>query len=171
MELIDLKTELREELKNAFDVYSQQLSMFSEQELNRKPVFGGWTAGQVTDHISKAVDGLPDGSTTKAERPFDLHVETLKGLFLDFNTKMNAPEFVHPSDGPFAIKSQLERLAALKHENLEFITSRDLEEVCLDFEVPFMGFLTRYEWLHFFNVHLQRHCNQLKNIYKSVHKQ
>lgn len=170
MELIDLRTELSADIKNAFAAFTQQLSLFNNSELNMQPSFGGWTAGQVADHIIKATKGLPDEQTAIAERAFDQHVENLKRLFLDFSTKMNAPEFVHPAEGPFDSKSQLVEFNANLNEHLEAIESKDLEELCLGFEVPFTGYLTRYEWLQFFIVHVLRHTNQLKNIYMDVHK-
>lgn len=170
MELIDLKTELSADLRNAFAAFVQQLASFNNHELNTQPSFGGWTAGQVADHIIKATKGLPDEHTAVAERSFDQHVDNLKKLFLDFSTKMNAPDFVHPSEGPFDSSKQLAEFQSNLHEHLDVIESKDLEEICLDFEVPFMGHLTRYEWFQFFVVHVLRHTNQLKNIYEDVHR-
>ncbi|MBE7179216.1 MAG: DinB family protein, partial [Mucilaginibacter polytrichastri] len=40
----------------------------------------------------------------------------------------------------------------------------DLSMLCLGFDFPGLGFLTRYEWLYFNIYHTQRHIRQLRNI-------
>jgi hypothetical protein len=46
------------------------------------------------------------------------------------------------------------------------IVSVDMTVTCLDFEMPKVGLLTRYEWVRFFCCHIRRHTWQLGNILK-----
>jgi hypothetical protein len=44
------------------------------------------------------------------------------------------------------------------------INNVDLTRICLDMELPTIGYLTRYEWLWFIEMHLRRHTFQLQDM-------
>lgn len=159
---------LAEEMQQAADEFMATLSRFSNEQLNTVPFAGSWTAGQVADHIRKATDGLPDANTKAADRDPSLYVETLTSLFLDFKAKYESPEFVRPDIGPFQTRALLRELVRIKNENAAIALTRDLTHLCLDFEMPGLGHLTRYEWLKFMVAHIQRHSYQLKNIAEKI---
>jgi hypothetical protein len=159
---------LAEEIQQSADEFIATLSRFSNDQLNTIPFAGSWTAGQVSDHIRKATDGLPDTHTKAADRDPALYVETLTSLFLDFTVKYESPGFILPDTGPFQTKALLRELVRIKNENAAIALTKDLTHLCLDFEMPGLGHLTRYEWLKFIVAHVQRHSYQLKNIGEKV---
>ncbi len=147
------------------------ISRFQQEEFNRIPFVGSWTAAQVAEHILKSVSGALEvikGPVQPANRNSNEKVDWIRELFLDFGTKMISPEFVLPSSAP-ADKDI--RYAALEKtfNKIEFtIGSLDLDPVCMAFEFPNAGFLTRTEWIWFAIYHTQRHNRQLDNIYASI---
>lgn len=159
---------LAEEIQQSAELFMATLLKFSNEQLNMVPFAGSWTAGQVADHIRKATDGLPDMNTRLADRDPELYVETLRSLFLDFTAKYESPDFILPDAGPFQRDALLSELARVKNANAEIALTRDLTHLCLDFEMPGLGYLTRYEWLNFMAAHIQRHAYQLKNIAEKI---
>jgi hypothetical protein len=164
---MDAKT-LAIEIEQSVDDFLMTLSKFDNEQLNIVPFPGSWTAGQVADHLRKATDGLPDQHTTAADRDPELYVETLQALFLNFNVKYESPEFIIPDGGPFESGLLIKQFERLKNDNAAVARSNDLSLLCLDFEMPGLGALTRYEWLKFFIAHTQRHAYQLKNIAERI---
>jgi hypothetical protein len=156
-----------DELEGTRKELQQVLSSFTPEQLNTIPFAGSWTAGQVGEHVLKSVSGTlnnVNGDVHPTERNPEENVGQLRDIFLNFKIKMTSPDFILPTTEP---KNKEELLGALE-ENISGLekTARteDLSATCLAFEMPFMGPLTRMEWLSFANFHTQRHIHQLKNI-------
>jgi hypothetical protein len=86
----------------------------------------------------------------------------------DMDQKFTAPEPLRPDDRPRSRSEVLDELNRVRGKDLTIIDSEDLTAVCMDFELPSIGYLTRYEWLWFIQMHLNRHTFQLKNIRKKM---
>lgn len=157
-------TNLFQEFRATAEEFIQLVSSVNEDIFNVVPFAGSWTPGQVADHIIKATGGIPDGRTEKATRPHDELIPLIDATFLNFGVKYVSPDFVRPDEGPFQKNIVLRSLEEIKENNLAIASKRDLSAVCLEFEVPGMGYLTRYEWMRFFTVHTQRHIRQLKQM-------
>ena len=144
------------------------LASFSPDQLNATPAGGGWSAGQVADHLIKASVVEPlYGPVAPTQRAPDEYVQPLRDQFLDFNTKMNSPAFILPGNGPYSRESLLEELESIGTKIRTAILTLDLSASCL--WVPReLGELTRWELIHFHLFHTQRHTHQLKQIYQSV---
>lgn len=160
MDIQSLATEIRW----SADLFIKSLSAFPEDKINVIPFSKSWTAGQVANHMIKATDGLPDQVTKPAERKPDQQVELIKSIFLDFSTKLPAPKFIIPDDGPFQKEELLFDLAKNRDNNINIISSKDMTQLCLALELSQMGFLTRYEWMKLMSFHMQRHTHQLNKI-------
>lgn len=162
-----LDTEIRE----TFDELIREFSSIPEETINIVPVEGGWTAGQLAEHVLKSTSGLPEmlhEKTEEASRPPDQHVRMIRSVFLDYSTKMEAPEFVVPSAGPHDKATLLDALAQSKSSLAKAALDLDLTGLSKGFEFPNMGYLTRLEWLTFSVVHTKRHLEQLKRIHKTL---
>jgi hypothetical protein len=166
----DIKGQLAASIDNAYLDFIKILNSVKEEQLNTVPFEGSWTAGQVTDHILKATADIPDGNTRAADRPFHVLAPELESTFLNFDIKMQAPEFVQPGNGPFSKNALIESLDQTRNLHLETIANKDLTAVCLDFEFPYTGHLTRYEWFRFFAAHVRRHTRQLQHIAGALSK-
>lgn len=140
------------------------VSTFDEKELNRVPYSGSWTPAQVAVHILIATDGLPDGNTSPAHRPYDASLPKITPWWEDFNHKFTAPLPLQPGDEPRTKAVLLDELARVRKKDMAIVDKEDLSAVCLDFELPTVGYLTRFEWLWFIEIHLRRHKYQLEKM-------
>ncbi len=173
---IDLPINDLNKLLKELDITARELLQiiagFSQQQFNKLPFAGSWTAGQVSEHLLKSIEGIPqlmNGNTKPTtERKADDHVITIESIFLDFDTKMKSPDFILPSDGPHDRNEMLNSFRACLDEIAMKARTMDLTLTCTDFAFPGVGELTRWEWISFGICHARRHTLQLKNIYKHV---
>lgn len=164
-----MATELNTEIKETAATLLDTLAAFNKEQLNKVPFEGSWTAGQVGEHLIKAVSAdLLYGNTTETERPPDVMVKPLRDQFLDFSIKFQSPDFIIPSDGPHDKEAVVNKLRKIWEDIAEAASTLDLTKTCLDFELPGAGHLTRLEWLNFMVVHTKRHTHQLNNIHKAL---
>lgn len=141
------------------------LEGFSEGRLNKVPFEGSWTAGQVAEHLLKSggVAEVVWGRTEPALRAPDEKLGPLS-IFLDMTVKFKTPDFIQPSEGFHAKAPLVEGLKESWRKIGEAVDTMDLSALCLDFEMPQMGTLTRMEWIGFYVFHTKRHLHQLYNI-------
>ncbi|MEH6306742.1 DinB family protein [Olivibacter sp. CPCC 100613] len=159
--------QLAASVTKAFDEFVGLIVKFDEWHINQKPPYGGWTAAQVADHIIQGTAGLPDSHTQAPTRKIDAYVESLRDIFLNFEIKLESPDFIYPGNGPFDKSELITALESNKQQHVKTITNTDLTALCLDFEFPTYGFLTRYEWLMFIRFHVHRHSHQLMQIFEA----
>lgn len=164
-----MATELNTEIKETANALLQTLAAFNKEQLNKVPYADSWTAGQVGEHLIKAVSaGILYGTTKDTERPPDVMVKPLRDQFLNFDIKMESPDFILPSDGPHDKEATINKLQGVWKELAEAADTLDLTKTCLDFTIPGVEPMTRLEWLNFYIAHTKRHTHQLKNIYKAL---
>jgi hypothetical protein len=167
METILIDTE------QTFTTLIETVSSFDEEQLNDIPFKGSWSGGQVVQHLILANSGFIEvmqGPVKEPEREPDQLVGRIKKDFLNFDVKMESPEFILPLPISYSKSRQLGTLENIKSGLLHLIETMDLDQVCLAFELPEYGFLTRFEAVYFVNYHTQRHTRQLKNIYLQCSK-
>ncbi|HJY64618.1 MAG TPA: DinB family protein [Ignavibacteria bacterium] len=146
----------------------QTLSSFTNEQFNKIPFEGSWTAGQVTEHLfkseSNAVKVMQGNTRQTNEREHDANEEAIRLSFLNFDIKFQSPDFILPTDGPKE-RSTLQRgFEGTRIKIRKAITDQDLSLTCTDFSFPGIGLLTKYEWICFVLCHSIRHTRQLKNI-------
>ncbi|OXA78584.1 DinB superfamily protein [Flavobacterium aquidurense] len=168
-----MKTTLQTNIVETFKNLSEIHSKFSETELNTVPYEGSWTAGQTTQHILKACSGYAAlflGKTEETTRTPDLYIKDIEALFLNFNIKMNAPDYLLPEIIDYNKGEQTLELLNKEADLLTLSAIHDLTLTCLDSQVPGFEKFTILEWLSFALIHTQRHTHQLNEIYKIVNK-
>lgn len=161
------KTSLVNELTNVFSELEKQIERFDETSFNQKPTNGNWSPAMVAQHLVLAgtnFDKLLLGNTSQTESKADEKVAQLKDIFLNFDVKMTSPEFIEPADETYNRKVLLEQLNAIGKSVTDVVPNLDLTQTCLDFEMPYMGFLTRLELISFLIYHTQRHTHQLNKM-------
>lgn len=164
---IDTKS-LEVTLTKAFDNFIEAFSAFKDSEVNTAIEKGNWTPTQVVKHILLATDGLPDASTKPSERPVDALLPMIRPWWEDMSQKFQSPEPLRPDNNPATRDELLAELYRVKQNDLAMIVEKDLSALCLDMELPSVGYLTRFEWLWFIEMHLNRHTFQLRNLRKST---
>jgi hypothetical protein len=151
----------------------QTIAAFTNEQFNVVPYKGSWTAGQVAEHLLKAESGIPvvlKGNSKSTERPADEKMETIRSIFLDFDTKMESPDFILPSEEPKEKEIFLDGFQKNRIAVKELAGCIDLSRSFTDFPFPGIDVLTGMEWLFFMTCHSKRHTRQLKNIYTIVNK-
>lgn len=159
------RKELAKEYVAMYDSLLQTIDAFKEKDYNKQPPFGGWTPAEVVQHIIMATGDLPDQQTVPTDRLYFEKDETIRSVFLDFNTKMNAMDMLTPENREYNREEQVKSIEGIREKHLRSIREKDLFALCLDFELPVWGTLTRYEWVKFIGYHTIRHLHQLKNIH------
>ena len=158
------KDHLQKALTTAFDEFITLFTSFDEDSINRKPSLHSWTPAQVAAHIILATDGVPDTTTRPLDREIDLYLPAIRPWWEDLSQKFKSPEPLRPDDNPRSKNEVLSELQRVREKDLKIVARADLTPICLDFDLPTIGYLTRYEWLWFIQMHLKRHLFQLQNM-------
>jgi len=158
------KTHLLEALECAFDEFITLFSSFTDDDINRIPFPNSWTPAQVALHIILATNGVPDRETVVADRPFDAYLPKIRPWWEDLSQKFQSPVPLRPDNKLHLKNKLLAELQRCREKDRVIIADSDLTMICLDMELPTVGFLTRHEWLWFIEMHVKRHIFQLKNM-------
>jgi hypothetical protein len=142
------------------------LEPLDEEQMNRIPFPGSWTAGQLGEHLLKsyrAID-LSKVLASPSSRLGDEKCPQIDAVFLDFTTKYPPPDFIVPSAGTISGRKLADDLRKTADGIATYVGGRDLSFTCPEFEVIGFGDLTAHEWIHFLTAHSKRHVRQLRNI-------
>jgi hypothetical protein len=156
--------ELLQEFEAATNAYIELVAALSQEEINTVPFTGSWTAAQVTEHLCKSDQAMIqalNGPVQPTNRPPDAGVNELRSIFLDFSTKLPAPEFIIPAPGTHDKDSLIGTFKAGREQIGKAIQTLDLTATC---HMPIFGKPTRLELIAFVIFHTQRHTNQVKHI-------
>jgi hypothetical protein len=160
--------ELLEMLDKTTTEFLQTVVSFSETAINTVPYQDGWTAAQVADHVTLSNKGMVQSlniTGSQTDREPDAKAQELKDIFLNFETKLQSPKFILPTQDTYQkekVIADLERSiedvkATANSVNLfETINHRIFQEI------------TKLEIIHFVIYHTQRHIYQLKKIFQKV---
>lgn len=166
-EIIKTNQPLAVQLQSVADDLIQTLDFIRQEDINRIPFQGSWTAAQVGEHIVLSVSSITallKGNSGTTNRAPDKYIQALKDMFLDLNLKFTSAPSITPDDKYYDKDILTAKLQIVFDEMLEVIDTKDLTDSCLESEFPGMGHLTRLEWLYQTLYHTQRHVHQLKNI-------
>ena len=166
-----MEKQLINEIETTAHELLQVVDSFQQDAFNEIPFEGSWTPGQVTEHIFLSTSGIlkaVNGNTEPTQRDPHQMIAPLREAFLNFNIKMQSPDFILPSDDPKDKQALLQMTKDTWKGLARAAQAGDLTATCLDFEMPTVGRLTRSEWLSFAVVHTQRHIWQLKKISKAI---
>jgi hypothetical protein len=163
---MDIKATLTE-ADQTFTNLLQVLSTIPQQNINKIPFAGSWTAGQDVQHIILSAGGsvqLLNGPIKDTDRDFEENVAKVRAMFLNFDTKFQSPESICPEEKDYDKQELINALQEIKANYLKSIETLDPTKTCLMFEFPGSGHITRAEAIAFTNTHTIRHLHQLKNI-------
>ncbi|KGE13527.1 DinB family protein [Sphingobacterium deserti] len=161
-----------EAFEEVSDAFVDIIKNLDEEVLNTKPADGGWSPGQIGDHIRKSyasVDTM-NGNSRETEREPDARIPEIKSTFLNFDIKMESPEGVLPTEKRIDKEKLLGALELRIRQSIDVIDNHDLTHTCTDYEIPEYGAFTRLEWLWFNIYHTQRHLKQLQDTVKALRK-
>jgi hypothetical protein len=143
------------------------LDRFSDQSFNTVPAAGGWTGGQVAEHVLMSASGVADalhGPAKPADRDPEQHIKLLGNIFLNFDVKLKSPDFILPSDTSKDKEALIRLLGEAFDRTIRIAESDNLDAICTTFEMPTLGMLSKKEFIWFTIVHTKRHIYQLTHI-------
>lgn len=160
------KNELITQGRQTCTTLLETLEQFTPESFNKIPPQGGWTPGQIAEHLllSAGVAEAITGKTEPSKRPADQHIDTLAAIFLDFAVKLQSPDFIVPEAKDYDQQEMIYRLKTVWTKLKEAVRLLDLSVLCVDFEFPGLGPLTRQEWIWFYVFHTQRHNRQFQGL-------
>ena len=163
------KTELLDQIDEAVSQLIELMSTLEEDEVNSIPYADSWTAGQLFQHIRKSTEAMAQAMKKEgapADRDPGENIPILKKTFLDFTTKLNAPEFIIPEETTYVKADIIQKLGASFQQLRENAKSAsDLTVVIKNLPI---GDVTKWEILHFVLYHTQRHLQQMKKIHDAI---
>lgn len=168
-----MEKQLLAEMEQTAATFEELAASFTQEQINTMPFEGSWTPGQVIDHVLKSLSKISSAvyaTTTPSDRDPALRVAPIRNLFLDFDKKLNSPDFILPDTTPLQKEVLLASSKRLFEKIITAINTLDLSVLCLDFQAPRSDKFTRLEWIYFILYHTQRHIHQLKKIAAVVNK-
>ena len=111
--------ELKKQINTTLSDLSATLELFDQEKLNRIPFEDSWTGGQVIKHLNLSNNGFADvmnGPAKESNRPVDQNVQGIKDSFLNFNIKMNSPDFVIPEFREYQKDLLVQKLEIIKEK-------------------------------------------------------
>jgi hypothetical protein len=166
-----MSQEIIPQLENALEQTISLLGSLSEEQLNTIPFKGSWTAAQVGRHIYKSLDGtgqmLQSPMPVPERNPLERAPE-YKNILLDFDRKMESPDFLIPEETAYDRKQLVASIKEVKEEVLPVAEKASLnEEAPLTDGNPLKG-STKLEILHFLAYHTIRHNRQIEKIREAL---
>ncbi|MDI9259608.1 DinB family protein [Alicyclobacillus sendaiensis] len=147
----------------------------SDDEFNASPGPGRWSVAQVLEHIWKTdMSIIPVfRRAAKDRRPY---TGSPKGVerAADRTVKIEAPEFIRPSDEPKsrdALRQALEEARRTLMEAARAVGDpEELERLGAPVPHPVFGELSLREWLEFVGYHERRHVAQARETLEDVRR-
>lgn len=162
---------LQAQIQPTFDDMVSAIRECNDDDFNKIPFEGSWTAGQVAEHVRLSVKGVPElfvAKTEKTDRDPEQKIPIVAGIFLDFDKKFQSPDFIYPKMKTYDKESFVAFYSDYADALGKLVTKLDMSETCLGFEIPGLGPMTRQELLAFVLFHTQRHTCQIRNICNSL---
>lgn len=162
-------TSLQNQWMAGTDEFLEALSAFDATVFNAKRSDGGWSAGDIAEHIllaDKRFTIVLEGAASEATHEPGDNVSKFEARLLNRENKLDAPPFLVPSDND---KDKEEILAAIRAERntiAELIGSRNMSLVNYDAPHRLFGPMNSQEWVMFNILHTQRHLQQLKELFE-----
>ncbi len=133
-----------------------------------------WSVAENVEHIIRSEFGttrLFNSATEKdPKRDSEAKIKEMKSRFLDRSETLQAFGAVLPTQGNKSKEELLLKFKASRNQVIELIRTQDLDEICMRFEHPLFGHLTRREWIHFNIAHAERHMEQIRELLGNLHK-
>lgn len=161
---MEINQQISKEITEVFDQLKGLIQDLTDEQINQKPADGGWSIGQIVEHILRSSSGIPDQKVQTYNRAFDEQVPAIRSLFMDLNSKFEADKSLLPRQESYVKDDLLERIVGRKTKLVLDIKDKDLTLLCMDMEFPKLGYLTRFEWLTVIATHSKRHCYQIEGV-------
>lgn len=158
---------LFEQLDETTDELISLLSPLNEEQLNKIPFEGSWTAAQLATHITMSIAAMAKSINEQGEtgRKPDEKVAWLENAFLDLSSKLEVRDFIRPEERTYTKDEVMTTLQTAITDFRQNASNNKLNDVITHF---IFKDISKYEIVVFIIVHTQRHVQQLKGIINSI---
>lgn len=165
---MDLKQRMDENTAELAELAAQ----FSDADFNQKPDENSWSAAEVVEHLFRSEFGtsrLLTGETKAVDaRDSDAMLSKMRKVVANREAKLKASGPILPTGKEKSKDELIGEFQQNREKVKEVMTGLDLNQLCVTYEHPIFGQLTRLEWLEFNIMHTHRHMAQIKQIQKAL---
>jgi hypothetical protein len=154
-------------LRTNTDVLLKELSRFDYPSFNQKPVNGGWSAGEIAEHLllfDIRVNTVLSSHSVPTTRDAQEKINAFQERLADRENRIDAPPFLVPSDVAKDPDSLIEKIIAERRKLERVIVDTDLYLEYPDTPHRLFGVLTGIEWIQLLIHHCNRHLIQLGSV-------
>lgn len=133
-----------------------------------------WSVAENIEHIIRSEFGtarlFTSATEEDLERNSEAKINEIRTRFLDRSENLQAFGVVLPTEGDKTKDELIQKFKASRAQVSELIETQNLDEICMRFEHPLFGHMTRWEWINFNIVHTERHMLQIKQLLENLSK-
>ena len=108
------------------------ISSVDEKDINTIPFENSWTPAQLTDHVTRSINGMGEALNMPGkitDRQPDEKTNQFKNMFLNFNSKMKSPPFILPVKDVYEKDTLINKLKVASKKFIETGKTVNLTEV------------------------------------------
>lgn len=159
---------LKKKLDHNTEALLSKIGEIADDQFHSKPDAETWSPAQVVEHLYRSEFGIPKLFSGPVKSDPDRDSETLiakmRSQFLDPDKKLKAKGVILPGEEVKPKEQLISNFQSLREKIAIMADENDASEVCLSFEHPVFGHLTREEWVYFNIFHTERHMDQIDRI-------
>jgi hypothetical protein len=161
------------EIINHNELYSTRVKLIDEissvsfEDFNRMIDSETWSIGQVCHHLYLAETAFTGAILYGLKKEEGFGAEQKSFTFvLDRTKKINAPDIVTPSNGPFEVQQILDLLSQSRNKLNSLLDTIREPSILLNRSTrhPVFGNLALNQWIDLIYLHEQRHIEQIKEL-------
>ncbi|MES2328151.1 MAG: DinB family protein [Bacteroidota bacterium] len=154
-------------LKENTNTLAKALSAFDYVHFNRHPADGGWTAGEIAEHLllfDLRITNVFSGKTAPSDRDPQANINAMQDRMADRVNRIDAPTFLVPSTTAKDPVTLTQKILDQRCIISIMITDQDITVLLPDSPHRFYGIMSAVEWVQFLIHHCNRHIEQLREL-------
>ena len=161
-------------MMDLFNQYLENLRSFissfedlSEKNFNTKPGADSWSVTEVVEHIYRtelASTQILKSETRASDHDTEAKIKEISLKFIDRSKKLTAFGPIVPKGNMNSSDELIQKISNNRENQIASLQSLDMDGLCLMFEHPLFGYMTRKEWILFNSTHASRHKAQIEEI-------
>jgi len=143
------------------------LEAFTPETFNRKPSPTAWNAGDVAEHLllfDIRLQEILASATEPANRNPTEKTAEYTARVTNREARLDAPPFLMPAAAERTAAEMITKLQTERNKIVAAIETQDLTLISTAIPHRFFGEMTAFEWIHFLDLHTQRHILQLREL-------
>jgi hypothetical protein len=167
--------------RRAIASWQQALNYYNPEVLQMQPPGGGWTLGQVVEHLLvsseqlffKKAQSCLQGEVFNADKGLNFwgKLTFLMGGFPPVRVRTPA-QYRHEPEQPASVEALQERLTHLQEQNAALLESlQQTSDFANKRGHPLFGYMNAWQWFAATGMHFRHHHRQRQRIERALQKQ